>query len=1489
MVKTMVFIDSRVNDLDLLVSQFEAGTEYNVLDASYDGLLQMEEFLADKDDYSSIQIISHGSAGAITIGSTLLNSNNLLQYQSQLENIGYTLTDNGDLLLYGCNVGTGEAGKLFVAKLAAATRADVAASDNVTGSAASGGDWILENSTGTIDALQVLSDNSAENYSYSLGQATVYSSARGHLNQLIQIDFSKIPADDLSSIVPLQLSVLSNSNYFDKEINSYDLLFAIERMAQIGDELFLATTDTKALFNYMSIADNAYYISMLSTELSFHSSFDSIMQNAKPALLDYVATNFAQIRESISVVSKAIFDAVETGAGRIGDVLFSSGQSLTNILPSTYSYLAGDIGLDLLQTEKFTQFMYAAVKNTNGLFEDFAALFSARNLVTKEQILVDSSVHVAAILDAYLPVEESISGFTGSKELQSIVKFIDAIRSVDVLINDIEAISTAAEATSLTGLSDNFLDDAQWIKSLEGFDIAKDVIGLLIPLLNQPSLNGLVSCWAKAAVTISDLVALSGKTEWNMLADQFSTYGQLLPIVTNYQSSISFWLKHADSLSGGTWGLNLAADQPSLPLSLILGDAPGTTATPYRIAVGETFHGNMNSADNDSTDDDWIAVSLVAGQDYRFQLTNGTFDSADIKLYDALGKLLANPDYSLCSSTTSVIQGTALVSGTCYIAVDSNSSGSYTVSFNTAAPLASLTELGDAPGTIGTPYRISLGETFRGNLNSADNDSANGDWIAVSFVAGQDYRLQLNQGSSSYASIKLYDEHGTLVANPDASLGSVTSPVIQGTALVSGTCFIAVDRGSGSYIVSFNTATPLATITELEDAPGTTETPYRIAVGETFRGNLNSADTDFTKSDWIAVSLEAGQDYRLQLTLGTLYSAEIKLYDAQGNLIANPTGSTSSTSFIRMTAAASGTYYVSAHSYSYFGSYKISVVNTVTGTYDNDFFVARGTAEQINGAAGEDTVSYSNSESGVAIDLSKNHCSGGYAEGDSLFSIENLIGSSSNDTFIGDGNSNVFQGQGGNDTLDGGEGDDTAVFRGNFADYLIGYNALTLTRTVVDRIVDRDGTDFITGVEIFKFADATKLATDFVLDPEPTIVMFSPVDASSGVTVGSDIVMTFSEVIQKGTGTIVIHSGSATGAIEESYDVTTSSNLEISGSRLTINPTADLASGTHYFVTLGEGTLKDLTGKNYTGTDTYDFTTAAAFSAHALTGSVTFWKTGAALADVTSTFSSVPAAFGTQPVEFRNIHVAADGTRSIEIWETSMKSDIKSVHLGLSLPTGSAATWQEAAAFTTGWSLIGNTDKPGEFTLDGNGTTALSSGTVKLGTLTLTVPTNPQHVELSLNAAQLGNDTVPSVGLSSDCMTTGTDGLYQQHNMTLGTYTLTSEKASGAAEANAANRAVDLLDAIAILKSIVGLTTLDANQKIAADFDNANGVDLNDAIGILKHVVGLSAPTPEWLFVDKVAPAYNHLADPMTIDVTADTSVDLVGILRGDVDGSWAV
>jgi serralysin len=116
--------------------------------------------------------------------------------------------------------------------------------------------------------------------------------------------------------------------------------------------------------------------------------------------------------------------------------------------------------------------------------------------------------------------------------------------------------------------------------------------------------------------------------------------------------------------------------------------------------------------------------------------------------------------------------------------------------------------------------------------------------------------------------------------------------------------------------------------------------------------------------------------------------------------------------------------------------------------------------------------------------------------------------------------------------------------------------------------------------------------------------------------------------------------------------------------------------------------------------------------------------------------------------------------------------------------------------------------------------------------------------------------------------------------------------------------AVSLSDAIAILKMIVGLNVNSINvplspyQAIAADFDQNGAVELSDAIGLLKMVVGLAAPTPTWKYFDDAKLSYNatqslnHKAwsegAAMDASSTADQSVKLIGVLTGDVDGSWS-
>ena len=154
-VNSIFFIDDRVQDKEALFSTIDASAKWFVLDSSLDGISQMQRILSQYRNLDSIQIISHGSTGAINIGSTVLNSTNLPYYQTQLQAIGASLKESGDLLLYGCDVAKGVDGQKFINDLAKVTGADVAASIDLTGATSSGGNWILESKTGAIQAAIV--------------------------------------------------------------------------------------------------------------------------------------------------------------------------------------------------------------------------------------------------------------------------------------------------------------------------------------------------------------------------------------------------------------------------------------------------------------------------------------------------------------------------------------------------------------------------------------------------------------------------------------------------------------------------------------------------------------------------------------------------------------------------------------------------------------------------------------------------------------------------------------------------------------------------------------------------------------------------------------------------------------------------------------------------------------------------------------------------------------------------------------------------------------------------------------------------------------------------------------------------------------------------------------------------------------------------------------------------------------------------------------
>jgi hypothetical protein len=165
---TIVFVDSTVDDYQSLVSSAAPGTEVVVLDATQDGVSQITSALAGRSGVESVQILSHGSSGQLQLGSTQLGLETLNQYSAQIQSWSSSLTETADILLYGCNVAAGDIGNQFVQQFATLTDADVAASTDLTGNKALGGDWDLETAVGQIETSLKLDRAILETYDSTL-------------------------------------------------------------------------------------------------------------------------------------------------------------------------------------------------------------------------------------------------------------------------------------------------------------------------------------------------------------------------------------------------------------------------------------------------------------------------------------------------------------------------------------------------------------------------------------------------------------------------------------------------------------------------------------------------------------------------------------------------------------------------------------------------------------------------------------------------------------------------------------------------------------------------------------------------------------------------------------------------------------------------------------------------------------------------------------------------------------------------------------------------------------------------------------------------------------------------------------------------------------------------------------------------------------------------------------------------------------------------
>ncbi len=153
----LVFIDTNTPDYQTLINDLLANNDENrtihwvLLDSDKDGLQQISDTLAKYHDLDAVHIISHGSDGKVQLGNSQLDIDSLLANTDTISNWGDAFSEDGDLLFYGCNLAATENGQSLINSIANLTGTDVAASEDLTGSAELGGDWKLEYESGRIE------------------------------------------------------------------------------------------------------------------------------------------------------------------------------------------------------------------------------------------------------------------------------------------------------------------------------------------------------------------------------------------------------------------------------------------------------------------------------------------------------------------------------------------------------------------------------------------------------------------------------------------------------------------------------------------------------------------------------------------------------------------------------------------------------------------------------------------------------------------------------------------------------------------------------------------------------------------------------------------------------------------------------------------------------------------------------------------------------------------------------------------------------------------------------------------------------------------------------------------------------------------------------------------------------------------------------------------------------------------------------------------
>jgi trimeric autotransporter adhesin len=173
-VSQLFVVDLRIEDAQGLLAGLQKqrveararGEAFEIitLDWQDDGIAKISDALKTQSNVSALHLIGHGDDGMMLLGSTWLDQATLRSRANDFSAWSNGLSDQADILVYGCDFAGNAIGQQSVQSLAQITGADVAASIDSTSNAARSGNWALEYQSGTINTSTLVTENAAQNW-----------------------------------------------------------------------------------------------------------------------------------------------------------------------------------------------------------------------------------------------------------------------------------------------------------------------------------------------------------------------------------------------------------------------------------------------------------------------------------------------------------------------------------------------------------------------------------------------------------------------------------------------------------------------------------------------------------------------------------------------------------------------------------------------------------------------------------------------------------------------------------------------------------------------------------------------------------------------------------------------------------------------------------------------------------------------------------------------------------------------------------------------------------------------------------------------------------------------------------------------------------------------------------------------------------------------------------------------------------------------------